>query len=299
MSDRVPYWKKHILALLVAMKILCIRSKYDVLVIDGGPVGNWVSWIQSIVPFGKKPTIMIDCLWRIQANPLKHKIKTALHRLSSHSVDRLVVWARHEIDDFSRSFGVPKTKFIFAPYHTTITDFEFEIKDDGYVFSGGNSDRDYRTLIEAVRGLDIPLFIASSDQRLFEGIDIPSNVTVKSISDLEFRQKMASSRMTVVPIRKGLLRSPGQQTILNSMAMGKPTIVVGPRDAEDYMTDGVSGVTVEYEDVSALKNAIEKLFYSDELRLNISRNSVVTAAEMSFDNSFKAIYELAATAVKN
>jgi glycosyltransferase involved in cell wall biosynthesis len=293
----VPYWKKHLLAILVALKVICIRSKYDAIVVDGGLVGNWVSWIQSIVHFGKKPTIMIDCLWAIQTSPLKQKLKIALHRLSSCSVDKFVVWARHEKDDFSRIFGIQAEKFNFIPYHTTLYNFTFEIKDDGYVFAGGNSDRDYRTLIEAMRGLDIPLFIASSDERLFEGLVMPPNVTVKSISDLEFREKMAAARITVVPIKKGLLRSPGQQTILNSMAMGKPTIVVGPRDAEDYITDGVTGVVVEYEDVKALKNAIVKLYYDEEVRHHISRKSAEVASEMDFEKCFRAIFELAVASI--
>jgi glycosyltransferase involved in cell wall biosynthesis len=213
-------------------------------------------------------------------------------------------------------FGIPRGKFEFIPYHTTLkitgipedkfrpvqckTTLEnktFTLKDDGFVFAGGNSDRDYRTLIEAVRGSDIPLYIASSDDRLFRDVDIPANVTVQSIPDHEFREKMSSARLTVVPIKKGLLRSPGQQTILNSMAMGKPTIVVGRRDAEDYIVDGVTGVIVEYEDVPGLKRAIENLYHDEELRQRIARNSEKVASELDFEKCFKAIFELAVASI--
>jgi glycosyltransferase involved in cell wall biosynthesis len=298
-SPNISNARRQLLSLLIAIKFMLIRHNYDAVIVSGNLLGNYITWLQSIIFFGKKPTIMIDCLWAVQSNLIKHKTKSALHRLSSLSVDKFVVWARHEISDFSRIFGIPKDKFTFIPFHTTINEFTYRIANEGFVFAGGNSDRDYKTLIEAMRGLDIPLFIASSDPSLFADIDIPPNVTVQAVSHQEFRDKMASSRVTVVPIKKGLLRSPGQQTILNSMAMGKPTIVVGRKDAEDYIVNGETGVIVDYEDALELRKVIVKLFCDEELHQHIASKSAEYALEMDEEMCFKAIYDVAISYVVN
>lgn len=291
-NEDTSYLSRHLLAIIIAIKVMLIRHKYDVIVVDGGPVGNWVSWLQSIFVIGRKPTIMTQCLWNIPSSP-RHFVKRILHRISACSVNRFVVWAKHEIDDFSETFGIPKYKFHFLPYHSTVKGYRYEINDDGYVFAGGNSDRDYKTLIEAVRGLNIPVFIASSDRRLFHGIDIPANVRIEKVSPDEFRQKMASSTITVLPIKKGLLRSPGQQTILNAMAMGKPTIVVGRKDAEDYLEHGRTGIIVDYEDVDSLRKAISGLYHDKAGRDMIAGNAIAYASDMTQEEYYKSIYEMA------
>lgn len=292
-STTMSKFKKNALSMLVALKTVFLRSRYDVIVIDGGPLGNWISWLQTLLIFGKKPTIFLDCLWAVQKNPLKHKVKCLLHRFSSYSVNKFLVWARHEIDDFSVVFGIPKEKFSFLPFHSSLEGYSFDLKDEGFVFAGGNSDRDYRTLIEAVRGTDIPVFIAATDNALFHGIDVPENVTIRGVSHDDFRTKMASSRIAVVPICQGKLRSPGQQTFLNSMAMGKPTIVVGSRDAEDYIVHDHNGVVVDYCDTVGLGAAIKHLYYDSAYREKLGRNAIEDASKYTTDIFFRSIYEIA------
>jgi glycosyltransferase involved in cell wall biosynthesis len=292
-SSTMSKFKKNILSIMVALKTILLRSKYDVIVIDGGPLGNWISWLQTLLVFGKKPTIFLDCLWSVQKNPLKHKVKCFLHRFSSYSVSRLLVWARHEVDDFSTVFGIPKEKFIFHPFHSTLEGYVFDTKDEGFIFAGGNSDRDYRTLIDAVRGTDIPVFIAATDNALFDGIKVPDNVTIKNLSHEEFRSKMASCRISVVPIRQGTLRSPGQQTFLNSMAMSKPTIVVGPRDADGYITHDYNGMIVDYCDTAGLGAAIKLLYYDSAYRDRLGRNAFESVSKLTTDAFFTSIYGIA------
>src|SRR5262249_12813172 len=71
-----------------------------------------------------------------------------------------------------------------------------------------------------------------------------------------FRQAMAAAKLIVVPMQDGLLHSGGQQTCLNAMYMGKPTIAVGRRWASDLIEDGDHGLIVDYGDVAGLRRAI-------------------------------------------
>src|SRR5262249_17850967 len=160
------------------------------------------------------------------------------------------VWARHELDDYTRAFDLPREKLRYVPFHTTLDYYQFDVRDDGYLFAGGNYDRDYATLVEAVRPLDLPVWIATTRPEVMRGIDVPDHVRVAGTSAAGFREAMAAARLVVVPMQPGLLHSGGQQTCLNALYMGKATIAVGRRWATDLMEDGVHGLIVDYGDVA-------------------------------------------------
>lgn len=280
-------------AFTVAFQMFLKRKNFSVIVVDSGPVGQWFSWLQSLFAINKSPTLMIDCLWYRHDNKLVQGIKRLLKKLTARSVSLFVVWARHEVEDYSREFRIPKQKFLYVPFHATIDDYEFDISDEGVIFAGGNGDRDYRTLIEAVRGLDMLLFIAATDKRLFEGIEIPPNVMVNGLSHEEFRQKMASCRIAVVPMQGGLLHSGGQQTFLNSMYMGKPTIIVGPKAADGYIESGVNGSVVDYGDVTGLRKAIVSLYNDSDLRNKIGEAGRSFTASLTTDQFVRRLFSVA------
>jgi glycosyltransferase involved in cell wall biosynthesis len=281
---------RHVLALIVAVKMLVTRRDFDVLVVDGGPIGQWFTWLQSLLYFGRKPTLMIDCLWYVDSNSLVQRLKRLHKKLSALSVDRFLVWARHEIRDYSREFGISESKFAYVPFHITLEDYSFEEKDEEYVFAGGNGDRDYRVLVDAAQGTDIPVFIATTDMNLLAGATIPPNVTVRGVTHEEFRQRMAECRIAVVPMRGGLLHSGGQQTFLNSMYLGKPTVVVGTRVAEGYIDDGVNGIVVESGDVPGLRQALLSLWNSRELRSRIGEAGRQMAKSRTTTTFMQEIY---------
>ncbi|MFV0422392.1 glycosyltransferase [Oleidesulfovibrio sp.] len=286
-----PVYKRYLAGVNIAFKMLFKRHKYDVVVLDGGPMGQCFSWLQSLVTFGRVPTVMIDCLWYRSEKPLLQVIKRMHKRLSARSVDCFVVWARHEVEDYSEEFDIPKDKFVYVPFFHTLAGYEYSVADEPFVFAGGNGDRDYKVLVEAVRGLDIPVFIATTDSSLLQGVSIPENVTVKGITPQEFRQKMASCRIAAVCMRGGALHSGGQQTFLNSMMMGKPTVVVGRRIAEGYVQDGENGRVVEYGDVQALRQVLTELWQSEAERRHIAEAAKKTAEALDAETCMRAVYE--------
>lgn len=284
---------KHLTALRIAIEMLKKQEDFDVIVVDGGPIGEWFSLLQTLTFYKKRPTLMIDCLWYRSSNCVVRVIKKIIKKLSARSIDKFAVWARHEVEDYSNEFGLPKEKFIYIPFHNTLAGYSFEIADEGFLFSGGNGDRDYRTLIEAIRGLDILVFIAARDKRLFQGIEIPANVTIQGLTHNEFRKKMAACRIAVVPMEEGLLHSGGQQTFLNSMAMGKPTIVVGSKVADGYVENGINGLVVNYKDINGLRKAVTSLWNDNDFRLRIGRAAEKFAAPMTTDGFVRNIFSLA------
>jgi hypothetical protein len=189
-------------------------------VTDGGSSGILFAWLQALCPWGRKPHVVIDCLWYRSPSSLRHWLKGLRLRLAARSVQNFAVWASHEVDDYAEAFGLPREKLHYVPFHITLTDYEYEVGDQGYLFAGGNFDRDYPTLVEAVRGLDLPVWIATTRPEQLAGVEIPPHVRIEGTSTAGFRQAIAGAKLTVVPMAPGLLHSGGQQTCLNAMYMG-------------------------------------------------------------------------------
>lgn len=178
-------------------------------------------------------------------------------KFASRSVTRFIVWASHEVEDYAEAFGIPREKLRYIPFFYTLHQYTFDVRNDGYVFAGGNYDRDYETVVRSAERLpDLSFLIATTRPEQLAGVEIPRNVTVKGLTHAEFRQAMAAARIIVVPLQAGLLHSGGQQTCLNAMFMGKPTIAMGERWAQDFITNRHNGFIIDYQDPSVLTETI-------------------------------------------
>jgi glycosyltransferase involved in cell wall biosynthesis len=103
---------------------------------------------------------------------------------------------------------------------------------------------------------------------------------------------MAGARLVVVPMRKGLLHSGGQQTCLNAMLLGKPTIAVGRKWAVDFITDGCNGLIVDYEDPARLRRAIEWVLANPEAARRMAERGREHAAGFTTPRCMEAVYNL-------
>jgi hypothetical protein len=176
-----------------------------------------------------------------------------LVRLADGPHVRWCVLSTDELASFPATWSVAPERVHFTPFaHSLWNGGEHEpVRDDGFVFAGGNSLRDYPLLIEAARGLTAPVRIATGWR---PPEPPPSHVTVGSVPHEEFLALMRASRVVVVPLVP-TVRSTGQQTYLNAMALGKPVIVTDAPGVRDYIDDGVTGVVVA-PDAHALHRAL-------------------------------------------
>ena len=160
---------------------------------------------------------------------------------------------------YHRVLGIPREKMTPVRFHHTLSGFpSLPITTGDYLFSGGDSMRDYPTLLEAVRGLPVPVRIATHWQPP-ASVSVPPNVQLGPTSGLEYGRLLAGARMAIFPLQTDSLRTSGQQSYLNAMALGKPVIVTDPYDAPFYIDDGVTGRIVPSSNADALRGAIVRL----------------------------------------
>jgi glycosyltransferase involved in cell wall biosynthesis len=197
------------------------------------------------------------------------------------------------VEDYAQAFGVRADKFEYVPFHGTAHNYRYEERDEGYLFAGGNYDRDYRTLVEAVRPLDVAVWIATTrGNQLLKDVAIPEHVRLEGTTPPGFRQAMASARLVVIPMQSGLLHSGGQQTCLNAMLMGKPTIAVGRKWATDFIEDGVNGLIVDYEDARGLRRAIAWLLENPEAARRMGERGRERAAQFTTARTMRTVYDV-------
>jgi glycosyltransferase involved in cell wall biosynthesis len=208
------------------------------------------------------------------------------------AVSRIVVYSRHQIAVFTELLGLPGHQFAHVPYHTTLYDSKFLISQGDYVFAGGDFTRDYPALIEATRNLPYPVIIAARYRNYFQGIDVPSHVTILTATREHFFELMAGAGVVVVPLRGGLLHSGGQQTYLNAMLMGKAVIVADDCGASEYISHNATGILLDPGDTEALRQAIRVLMDECALARSLGERARVSAEAFSPEHFVERVLEI-------
>ncbi|MFH1858085.1 MAG: GNAT family N-acetyltransferase [Candidatus Omnitrophota bacterium] len=242
--------------LTIPFQLLRIRKDYRVLLTGSEREDCLFALLQGLFPGRKIPHLMTCCLWKYEKNPLVYWFKKWLLRAMARSISLFLVWSREECENYSRYFGIPKEKFAFLPHPTSLDGYTVESRNGDYIFAGGDSSRDYETLLEAVKPLSAPTMIVAKQTTAWNGKELPPHVTTRTADPVEFRRLMAGSRLVVLPFYKGLLQSAGQQSYLNAMQLKKPVIVSGVTGVRDYMIPEITAIVVPPEDPEALRKAI-------------------------------------------
>jgi glycosyltransferase involved in cell wall biosynthesis len=189
-------------------------------------------------------------------------------------VDRLLVyfrdWSRYE-----RALGIAGSRFQYIPFKVNSIERirAAEIRDDGYLFCGGRSRRDFRTLFLAVEGLGIPVKIVTSpeselnrDGSTLRGLTPPAGVEIvqnEPSADF-FIRTMAASRLVALPLVKGSDTQAGIGVYLQAMAARKCVIVSEGLGVSDVITD--QAIVVPAGDPAALREAIRRAWNDADLR---------------------------------
>jgi hypothetical protein len=209
----------------------------------------------------KTPVLIQDATWEPNSDSLARSfpaLKPLLPRLARMAIRafdapnvRYAVLSTDEVSSFPRVWGVGSERVMFQPFPNTLHGFrDIPTSDGGYLFAGGNSMRDYSLLESALEGTDIPLRAATTWKPSRE---VP-HWQVGPTSHEEFMSLMAGARAVVVPMRE-CVRSAGQQTYLNAMALGKPVVVTQGPGVSDYVIHGETGIVVP-RDAQALRAAL-------------------------------------------
>jgi glycosyltransferase involved in cell wall biosynthesis len=181
-------------------------------------------------------------------------------------IDRLIVYSSWQQRYLTDALDVPAEHVVFTPFTVDTTYFapgRVTARPRRMICSAGLELRDYPTLIEAVRGLDVLVVIAAASNwskraDSTRDAELPDNVEVCSLGYGDLRQLYADAELVVMPLHDVEFQA-GVTTILEGMAMGKAIVCSRTRGQTDVVVEGESGVYVTPGDSSELRRAIEHL----------------------------------------
>jgi glycosyltransferase involved in cell wall biosynthesis len=221
---------------------------------------------------------------------LSPKKKRPFLRALHPQMDAIFVYARTQLDYAVRELGIPERKLHLIPFHADARFYHpMEVPERNMICSAGLEWRDYPTMIEAVRGLDVEVRLAAASpwsrhRNETEKRELPPNVEARRYSYYELRQLYAESRFVVVPLYDNDFQA-GVTTLLEAMAMGKAVIATRTLGQRDVIEDGVNGLYVPPGDAAAMRAAIMHLLAHPEEAKRLAANARRTIEErMSLDH---------------
>lgn len=186
--------------------------------------------------------------------------------------DRIVCFASAECDEYARLLRLPRERFQFVPT-PWLADEEETDQDDGFILALGHSNRDYPTLLEAVRGTNLPVTLVASDASALNGVEPPPNVCVRyNTGHHETNALIAGATLHAIPLHASSY-SAGQTVLLRAMARGKATVVSDTSGVRDYTRDNETAVLVPPGDAAALRAALVRLWNDAPERRRIGHNA--------------------------
>ncbi len=205
--------------------------------------------------------------------------------------------------------GVPGSKFHHAPQPV---DLDFwqpqEPPISNIICSVGAEARDYRTLLEALRGLDVQTELAVGTTVFRTGdftTDLadsiggigaaPPNVKIhQQLAHRELRQLYARSRFVVVPL-EDVEFDAGATCIAEAMAMGKAVVTTRARGQVDLVREGETGLYVPPGDPGALRKAIAYLLENPDEAERMGRaGRALAERELTLDGWVSTVARLVA-----
>lgn len=260
--------------ILRSLRILLTLNEYDVVLSVGESSALLLLLLRRIIG-SKRPVLIwdpaLDFQWKMRKKVLEMVLPKA---------DKVLLVGTNQKRFLEQRYGSKcKTEVI---YHWVDSDFyrPYDKNTGNYIFSIGNDiSRDFQTLINAVNGLSLKSIIKTDKHGLKEHA-LQSNITCfnERVPYTELRDLYANSMFVIIPLHNSL-HAGGVNSILESMAMGKATIVSDSEGIKDFVRDGETAIMVKPGDSDELRNAAIYLANNPKEAERIGRNARRTVEE--------------------
>lgn len=267
---------------MLAWACFVLRKKYRVIFTDGEQIGIPLAVMLKFLNYGPRPAHLM--IAHILSVPKKEFIFDVL-RIYTH-IDRIFVYSTYQEQFIQDRWGLPDERVVFTPFMVDDRFFApqaarpgdpLEIKNGRPIISAvGLEFRDYPSLLEAVKDLDVQVIVAAASpwskrEDTTRNQDIPENVRVQRFSQYDLRDVYAASQFVVMPLYPVEFQA-GVTAILEAMAMGKAVICTRTPGQTDVVTEGENGLYVPPQDPAALRAAIQRLLAAPEEASSLGRN---------------------------
>jgi glycosyltransferase involved in cell wall biosynthesis len=298
--------RPHMAGWRVFARLLTHARNVEAVVLDGstGLRGGYLDLIAAaILPRlpGGPVVVMSDATWkrgRLWWDRLAGRM--AIRLLDNRRVIYCVL-STDEANRFPLVWRVDPERVRFVPWPYILSVAERTNPPDGtWIFSGGDSLRDYEPLLQAARGLPATVYVATRNPRIVGRRDLPPNVRAGPVSPTRFTELLRGASVVVVPLAPTDDRSAGQTTYANAMALGKLVVATDVLGVRDYLEHGKTGLIVPPGDSPALRTAMEWALRSDsrdEVRRIRVRARQAAEKDLSPDLYVRRLFQVAQSTI--
>lgn len=265
----INFLRRHVLNIFwIHLPLFPLFLRYDI-VISSTAYGSLL--LKAILGLKKPKWVIID--FNIsgtigEATSLRQKaFKYAVSKtdgiiaISKAEKEKLKIMFPH-LSDHIRFFHEGVDTNFFKPNEAT--------PEEDFILSVGlDPSRDFKTLVEAARGLSVPVKLATKPERVKALEPLPKNVTAQLFPHDEMLKQYAKAKVIVVGLNiksDDSNDSMGTFAIAEAMSMGKAIVATKTRSLASYIEDGVTGRLVPPRDVEAMRVAIRELLDNDNKR---------------------------------
>lgn len=185
----------------------------------------------------------------------------------------IVTLSQDETTFLKKRFPHMNTKIEMIPFGVDLNFFKssgLSVKNQ-ILAVGFDPDRDWKTLLLAVDGLDVDVVLATRPTRVEKFLPLPERVVIKQFSPRELVAEYEKSAVVVIPLDTsyGVNDAMGCSTLFEAMAMSKPIIATRTKAMETYIVNGDNGLLFEAGDHLDLRSKITSVLSSPELRQSL------------------------------
>lgn len=269
---------------LALLRLLWRARRCDYALINCAPRDLFLLCLAKLAwPWARCKIVSLDTVLPVpRVRGLRDRVGLWLKRMLFRRVHLFIEYFK-ETQGYERHYGIPREKFRYVPFK--INRYETVVRtptcDDGYIFCGGNTRRDFATLIAAARELPYPVKIVTMQNAVISGHgsylderELPPHIkVVRHDGSDSFVDYIAAARLVVLPIKKENISASGIGVYLAAMALGKCVVISAGPAVNGIVPEG-GAIIVPPEDPAALRAAIERAFTDAAYR-----NAVATVGQ--------------------
>jgi glycosyltransferase involved in cell wall biosynthesis len=240
-------------------RLLRRAPDYDVVVLNGSSRDDQLAAVLLRRLRPKVPFLITDCQWKVESSWLGRSLTRFGFRLLNGPRSHYSVLSSVDQRNFATTWGVDPARVFVTFWFPAVSDEELltPVAEQGYVFAGGDSLRDYRTLIDAAGSVPFEVRIATNLPPPVEEADLPPNLTYGPLPQEEYFRAMCDASVNVVALMAGTPRSAGQTTYQVVRALGKLVVVNDATGVREYISDRETGLIVPSGDSAALAETLK------------------------------------------
>jgi hypothetical protein len=190
-----------------------------------------------LLPRRRRPLVVVyGDLWQVSTGILAAIEKIGL-RLLDPAVEHYVCFTRSSAEFVREFWNISPSKVTALPYYFDRPEICASESNPvgGYVFSGGDTGRDFGPVLQLARERPGTRFVINT-MRL-DAADVPPNVELRSERSDGFAALMERASVVILPLRTDLRRGVGTLTLLLAASLEKPIIVTPAFGVSEYLTN--------------------------------------------------------------